>query len=617
MVKREKLLLVFAIFLLVSVMLTFFIDDSELQYNDYNNINEDLEVSTSLEGIENIIISKIIREANISGFGLLSIEDTLTIENLNSNPISSILFGIPLEVSDNLIFLEAIGEDKNTLLVERSSMVMNDFEIIVAYFDSPLLPYQTKIVKFTHIYKDILTYTMAEDQLIILATTVYPLLPYKIETDEVFCIYRYPDTATSIEGGWGFVNPSFNHVSFGFELLETELPIDYISPFLENLGEYSTAIIFFTDTTKTQLEMTEINRDIFVSPWGIIKVQEEFSLTNIGLIDINNFKISIPSDVINLHIYDYLGDIQGITIQEFSNVKYKTLYFDLYQGNRIRITPNSTYKFNIEYYLPFENYVSINWLQQSIRINLHTTIFEYLGRNQNIDLIIEGCSSINSLTETPLAIKTSRGAQTLTYKSEYVTPNENKMIQLTFTISLFDILLRPIIFILSIVLITSAYVLVIKAKKREIGPDITSEFIPVNEIREFCSLKEEINALTLEIRQSEEEARRKKIAKKTYKNLLTKNTTKIEQIEKELLPFKKVISETNETFENIVKKLDVLEAERISVKDSLILLESRYKRGRLPSRAAYLKLSDDFKKRRRKIDRTIDKLIQQLRSYIL
>jgi hypothetical protein len=63
--------------------------------------------------------------------------------------------------------------------------------------------------------------------------------------------------------------------------------------------------------------------------------------------------------------------------------------------------------------------------------------------------------------------------------------------------------------------------------------------------------------------------------------------------------------------------LDVLEAERDSVKDSLVLLESRYKRGRLPSRAAYLKLSDDFKKRRKKIDRTIDKLIQQLRSYIL
>ena len=66
-----------------------------------------------------------------------------------------------------------------------------------------------------------------------------------------------------------------------------------------------------------------------------------------------------------------------------------------------------------------------------------------------------------------------------------------------------------------------------------------------------------------------------------------------------------------------LKKGDVLEVERISIKDSLNLLESRYKRGRLPSRAAYMKLSDDFKKRRKKIDRTIDRYLQQLRSYLL
>jgi len=107
------------------------------------------------------------------------------------------------------------------------------------------------------------------------------------------------------------------------------------------------------------------------------------------------------------------------------------------------------------------------------------------------------------------------------------------------------------------------------------------------------------------------------MAKKKYQSILNKNTSKIEEIQKEIIPFKKVVMETNETFNNIVKKLDVLEAERISVKDGLNLLETRYKRGRLPSRAAYLKLSDDFKKRRKKIDRNINKFIQQLRSYLI
>ena len=115
----------------------------------------------------------------------------------------------------------------------------------------------------------------------------------------------------------------------------------------------------------------------------------------------------------------------------------------------------------------------------------------------------------------------------------------------------------------------------------------------------------------------EENAKRKKIAKKKLKNIITSNTKKIQEIEQEIIPFKDFLNQVNPTFENIVRKLDEFEAERISVKDSLALLETRYKRGRLPSRAAYLKLYDNFVRRQRKVDRSIDKLIQQLRSYLL
>ena len=199
-----------------------------------------------------------------------------------------------------------------------------------------------------------------------------------------------------------------------------------------------------------------------------------------------------------------------------------------------------------------------------------------------------------------------------------MSPLERKAILFTFTIDIFDLILRPLIFILIIAFLSSAFVLIIKTKEREEQLSVfKKEFIPTNEIREFCSLYEEKNALILEIRKAEDETKHKKLAKKTYKNLLAKNTTKIDQIKDEIKPFKKILMETNETFNNIVKKLDVLDAERFSVKDSLTLLETRYKRGRLPSKAAYQKLSDDFFNRRRKLDRTIDKYIQQLRSYLL
>ncbi len=603
--------------LLIIVALSFVFDNTEIDITDYNN-NKIPQSSADLDGIENIIITKLYRNANITTYGLLFIEDTMTFRNLNNHPITSIFFGIPIDLSEDLIFFKATGISDNTLLSDFSSTIMNGNQMVVIYFDSPLLPYQIRSVKFTHTYKNIISYTLLEnDQHVVFYPIVYPLVPYNIE-GEASAHFNFPiqvDVST-VDGGWGFVNPTLYRISYDFDSIKDELEVDFISPFLENLGEKKEALIHFIDNDNSKLEMEEVNREIFISPWGIIKVQEKCSLVNLGYKAINIFTLRIPKTATNLRVFDDLGEIQGTKIDDQGGNNYKTVTIVLYL-NRVSLTPNTNFEFTVEYNLPFENHVSLNWFEQSIQIDLLTTNYDFLGKNQNINVIIEACSSINSITESPTAIIMSKGATTLSFQSETVCPLERKIVQFTFTINVFDILLRPITFILIISLIASIYVLVIKTRKKADTTVLSTKYIPVNEIREFCSLYEEKNALTLEIRLAEDDAKRKKIAKKKYNNILTKNVSKIDEIQKEITPFKKVLVETSDIFGTIVNRLDILEAERISVTDSIALLESRYKRGRLPSRAAYLKLSDDFIKRRKKIDKTIDKLIQQLRSYLL
>ena len=617
MIKRDKILLVFAGSLIFIVLFSTLNSDSNsinLNPKNYNKIDPNMAVN--LEGIENIVITEVNRVMNISGYGLLIFEDFLLVKNLNNNPISSVLFGIPISISDDLVFFEATGLDQNTLLSERSSLIMNGFEMIVIYLNSPLLPHQTRLIRLSHIYQNLIGYNMLEDQILIVAGAIYPLLPYKMEGN-ITTIVNIPTSGTRIEGGWGVINPTFYTITYSFSSIKEEIGDDFIAPFLENLGEKAGVVIFYSDNIESRLELNEIKREIFISPWGIIRVREHFSIENLGLIDFYSISFKIPQLAKNVYISDQLGEIYGVTIEDSGNPNYKDVKIQLFT-NRVRMKPNTTFSFNIEYYLPFEHYMSINWFQESLKIDSLTTIFKYLGRDQTIDIIIDGCYRIDSLTEAPESIIKSKGKTTLTYKTDFVTPNEKKIMQITFTIDFFNLLLRPIIFILSFVIIASVYVYITKTRKRELKPtSLTQKFIPISQIREFASLYEEKNAFTLEIRKAEEDTKRKKIAKKKYKNILEKNSSKIDEIQKEIIPFKKILIEAGETFENIIKRLDVLGAERFSVKDSLKLLETRYKRGRLPSRAAYQKLSEDFNKRRRKIDRTIDKLLQQLRSYLL
>ena len=614
MLKRTRILITVLVCLVFFINISFLPNLPDTDYVSEENL-QNPKYSTSVEGIDNLLVTNVERFVNISGSGIITFEDYISIKNLNDNPISSMLIAIPLNYSEQLVYYEAKGNDGNSLLTERSYLIMNEFEMITIYFESPLLPQQTKGIKFIQQFTDLLRfYIVSEHQFIEYKGYVYPILPYKSERN-MNAQFHVPIRSGNMEGGWGFEQPDLYFVKYDFIYIKDSVEGPYIEPFLENLNDLKTVSISFYQDEVTQLEFEEIYREIFLSPWGIIKLTEEYTIKNYGPIPTQYIFLDLPKSAREIYVSDDIGEILGLRIKSESGKK--ELRIDLLQ-NRVRLLPNSSFRFKVRYYLPYEKYFSINWFQESVEIDLYTSSFDYFGKDLTIKLVIDGCYSLDYITMPPEAIKKSHGSMTLVFTADSVSSAETKIIQFTFTIDLFDLLLKPLLYVIFISLIASIYVFIIKTRKKEYGTKILKrEFIPVNEIREFCALYEEKNALILELRQAEENAKRRKIAKKNYKNILNKNTAKADEIQKEIAPFKKILMETSETFENIVKRLDVLEAERISIKDSLNLLESRYKRGRLPSRAAYMKLSDDFVKRRKKIDRTIDKFLQQLRSYLL
>jgi hypothetical protein len=610
MLKRKKLLFLIIGTLIIIVLLSKVPTSSTNTYGG-QYIEEYPRISASLEGSENVIATSINRDAELNGYGVVNIVDSIAFKNLNTNPINSIFIGVPLFRSDDLVFFEATGEHENTLLAERAEFAMDEYEMIAIYFDTPLLPQQVKTIKFVQTYKDMLIYEKEAGlaQEINFSSIVLPILPYKAE-GQIIANFEIPSSSQLESNNLGETQLGGKSVTYVESSLE---------PFLENL-DIKTIRIVFTDNTLTKLEVNEILREIHINPFGTIKVKEEYLIKNSGATSIDELAFEIPGPAKAITVYDDLGEILGVEVdpeENYFNLTYKDLNIDLSE-NRVKINPDTKFRFTIQYFLPFEKYVSLNWFQESIKMDVLTSIYQFLGKDQTIKIIIEGCFSLDYVSESADAIEHTGNSFILVFISDFVSPLERKEIQFTFTINFFDIALRPLIFIILIALISSAYVLIIKSRKEEaVIAAFRKELIPVNEIREFCSLLEEKSALILEIRQAEADVKRKKIIKKKYKNILNKNTSKIQEIENEIVPFKKVVMEINATFENLVKKIELLETERVSVKDSLNLLETRYKRGRLPSKSAYLKLSDNFLRRRKKIDRSIDKTIQQLRSYLL
>lgn len=616
----------------ISLFVVIFVFSNLIVFNtpedtNFYRPNETPQMSANFDAsvMDSIQVTEIDREVNISGYGLLDIRDSLTFKNLNNNPVSSVLIAIPSEVLEDLVFYEAKGSQKESFLVEKTDKVTEDFELFAVHFDSPLLPGESNEIIFIQTYKDQISYYPQQTQqgqltqAVLYAGNVFPNLPYKAEGN-IKAQFQLPEAASVEDYGWGEADEN-NVITYDFEETYAFTQDGYLKPYLENMREEEENIdITFTDSTQTKLEFQSINRKIDISPWGIIRIKEDYLIQNMGEIEVTDVSMEIPGPAVQVEVYDDLGELTGTEITPESNythLEFKDLDISLIE-NRVKLTPQSKFRFTVEYHLPYGEYFNLNWFQHSCKIETLTSQYEYLGKNQETEIHLEGAFSLDSISENPNKMERAINYIEMSYSSEYITPNNSEELQLTFTINLFDILFRPIIFMLLIASIGAIYVLIIKSREQEEDSAfIVKEDLPVSEIREFCSLYEEKFASMLELRRVQEARKRKKISKKKYRNLVEKNRNRIEEIDEDIKPFKEELREINETFANIIKKLEFLEAESISVKDSLRILRARYRKGRLPSKKAYMRLTDQLTRRRKKIDRNMNKLITQLRSYLL
>ena len=239
------------------------------------------------------------------------------IKNLNSNPISSMLIGILLNMSDELVYFETKGSDGNTLLTERSYINMDEFEMIVIYFDSPLLPHQTKTIKFTQYFNNFISYHIEyspEGELRHFHTFrgyVYPTLPYKAERS-MNAIFNLPLRSLNIDGGWGFEQIDLYFIKYDFVYIKNSVVGPYIEPFLKNLNTLKAIEVSFYQNDITRMEFEEINSEIYISPWGIIRITDEFTIKNYGPIGMKYIFLELPLDARELYVSDDIGEILGI-----------------------------------------------------------------------------------------------------------------------------------------------------------------------------------------------------------------------------------------------------------------------------------------------------------------
>jgi ribophorin I len=571
--------------------------------SDEMNTGVPISAANSFEGVT---IKEMIRNYRINDYGLVVVSDEYKFQNNNSNSLSRVQIGLNNEEYSKLVFYDAQDNTFASMGIHIASKKNNGTYMLEILLNQPIKPYSSGNITLTMVFKDLLSLNPYTSVYSDSEYPVFPITPYL--TESAFSIINIPADSSQI---------TF-YPETATEEAEQQLPVRYfyltgIQPF-----EKLVAAFQYQNYRVSPLKLVTCDRVITVNPWGYIRVNEEHKLLNDGPVTVGSFSFRIPGNALNFSAADYLGAILGTSMTETLNDDgTKNATFSL-SVNRALLGYKNVMSYRIEYILPFDSYYTRELLTNNFEIDHYTTKADFLILNQTTEIRLIGATDIIRTSYIPDTISKSNDALILRKVDQDITIYHSLHIDVSYQINSFSLLNEFFIFMIIFISIFGAYVFV-RNRTRDNAPESEEEDdnIPIRELRQFVTLYEEKNALQLDIEKSDEDLIRRRMQKKAYNKTVKILGLKIKEINEEIRPFKTRLLEAEGKIQNIIQKLDYLEAEKISTKDSIKLLQDRYKKGKLPSKSAYNRLSDDLLKRLTTTQHKIDRYVNELRAYLI
>ncbi len=565
--------------------------------------------STTLEGssYENIYIAQLNRSITIKDSAYVVIDDKFQFLNNKSNSLAFIYVGFSDSNMDLLLYYEAKDENLGPLASKILDGKINGTYFLEITLNQPLLPFSTVTVNLKSVYKTIFTYYEPEMSWYGLDCELLPITPYEIK--EYTTAIHTPASSTELS-----ITPHIPEEIIGEDESSKFFNGENITPF-----ESKTRNVLYRNFIISNLHMKSLETTIRINPWGYILITEEHEIINYAQIEARTLVFEIPFNAKNFSMSDAIGEISGITENPTANENGRKIVSINLRDNRVPLKYNASMFYQIKYYLPYEEYITNHLGTKNLRIDLYPTHMDYIIHIQKSKIEIIGAYSIDRVNfpETQL-IETSSGILIERINTE-ITPYHSQLLDITYKTRFISLFGRVTMFSLMFIMILGIYVVLSSKRKEYEGSEesFIEHSVPIRELTQFVTLIEEKNAILLDIEKSEDDLRRKRVQKKVYQKTVRNYNTKLKELNEELVPFKRILIESGGLIQSVIQKLDFLEAEKISVKDSLRLLGDRYKRGKLPSKAAYERLSNDMMKNLSSSQKKIDRYINELRAYII
>ncbi|GBL89998.1 Dolichyl-diphosphooligosaccharide--protein glycosyltransferase subunit 1 [Araneus ventricosus] len=273
-------------------------------------------------GYAEIVNNKVDRNIDIAS-SLVKVTVKLTLENTGKSPVSAFHYALEPDTRPYLSYFGASQvqeEGRIALKIDELSVNENqahkDKDTHRIHFKSPLSPGKTTIVRLEFIFTHALipypsTITQSEKQLVLYHGNHYYYSPYhtKTQTTSVTLPSNSVESFSKVKP----VSHSDNLITYG--------PYDNIGPYSVN------KMTIHCENNNAFLTVTNLNRAIEVSHWGVISIEEEIDIAHTGaklkgafsryefqrdqsgISSVKSFKTVLPASASDVYYRDEIGNI--------------------------------------------------------------------------------------------------------------------------------------------------------------------------------------------------------------------------------------------------------------------------------------------------------------------
>jgi hypothetical protein len=500
---------------------------------------------------------------------MLVVNDTVTIINTGSAPVSSFLIGVPERVGDHLSYAFALAGENETLGLEmKADLGRSGFRAVKVSF-SPVPSGAAYRFTVTFVFSGLITPSAAGYNV---TAPIYPSLSQEAEQVDVRVVL--PATVTLVSSYWSEGgNPVLEH---------TQTP----------LGSYA-------DTVSSELsfrgsfrlvDCESARREVLLDPLGEIVVSDSYRLKNLGGDTFSSIDFSLPRGAHNVTARDDLGVVKVTSKEARDAVANVTLSLRY----PVRGSPyHDAYSFTLSYRLPWHLYVSRLDTLTSSRMSI-TLVPDSRWVIRSLEFVAtlpEG-AQYEEASPQPDRVEKAGLSPVISYRLLNATPYHRLALKLKYRYLIFWSALRPTLWMGLAVAVVCSLIGLGRLRK----PPPSPVGIPVETLSSYVEVVDRRAALRLEMESLDEDLSRDRIRRHDYRRRTRQIAQEMQSLDKELEELKPKVRAIGSRYAEIVRRVEIAESEYDTARSSVLKLDTTY-RERKVSRDAYERLREDLYKR--------------------